>query len=98
MTPHGLSRRHSTGRARRQLAAALSVVYALAVWALPFAHAVLLDGAGGPGAHVERQGTQDHREAHDALDCSVFSAARLLAAVQRRDGVSLEVVLEKLGI
>lgn len=56
------------------------MVYALAVWALPFAHAIILDGAGGPGAHVERQGTHDHREAHDSLDCSVFSVARLLSA------------------
>lgn len=56
------------------------MVYALAVWALPFAHAVILDGASGPGAHVEQQGTRDHREAHDTYDCSIFSVARLLAA------------------
>jgi hypothetical protein len=58
-------------------------VYALAVWALPFAHAVILDGASGPAAHVENQGAQDHREAHDAFDCTVFSVARLLATAAR---------------
>ena len=79
-TPHRRTRRLPTGQARRHLAAALSLVYALAVWALPFAHAVILDGASGPAAHVESQGAHDHREAHDSFDCTVFSAARLLAA------------------
>jgi hypothetical protein len=77
------SARGPSGPPRRHLAAALLVVYGLAVWALPFAHAVLLDGASGPAAHVERQGPQNHREAHDTLDCVIFSVARLLgAAVQ----------------
>ena len=80
ITSHGLAPWGPTGQARRRNAAALAVVYALAVWALPFAHAVLLDGAGGPGVHVERQGTRDHREAHDSLDCTIFSAARLVSA------------------
>lgn len=75
-----LSTRGPSGQPRRHIAAALVAVYAVAVWALPFAHAVLLDGASGPAAHVERQGTQDHREAHDALDCTIFSVARLLGA------------------
>ena len=79
----GLVRHRPSGQLRRKSAAALVAVYALAVWALPFAHAIILDGASGPGAHVERQGTRDHREAHDALDCSVFAVARLLAAAPR---------------
>ena len=82
-TPYLLARRRPTGQARRHLAAALTLVYALAVWALPFAHAIILDGASGPAAHVESQGAHDHREAHDSLDCTIFSVARLLAAAAR---------------
>jgi hypothetical protein len=59
-------------------------VYAIAVWALPFAHAVCLDGVPGPAAHAESQGTHDHREAHDSLDCTIFNVARLLAAPPQR--------------
>jgi hypothetical protein len=92
MTPQRCVRRRPTGQPQRQSAAVLLMVYALTVWALPFAHAVLLDGAAGPAAHLESQGTQDHREAHDAFDCTIFSAARLLAAEARPaptlDGVS----------
>jgi hypothetical protein len=80
MTGSRLVQRRPAARARRLLATALLLHYAMATWIIPVAHAALSDHRTLAPVHIEQRGNRDCQPVHNHANCLGFGVARLLAA------------------